>query len=117
MDIHQDSRDLAQLLVVSEEDGIGMRDRIHVASSGFVQLLSRSDVNRVRAKTGFGEYTMRKRKRRGHSYWYAVRRVGGSGKELYLGKTEDLTVQRLEDAAVRLYKDVAPRDRAGATVR
>ena len=117
VEIHQDSCDLAQLLVVSEEDGIGMRDRIRVASSGFVQLLDRDAVRRVRVKTGFGEYTLRKRRRRGHPYWYAVRRVSSSEREIYLGKTEDITTEQLGDVAVRLYEDVAPRDPLGATAR
>ncbi|HVT98419.1 MAG TPA: LuxR C-terminal-related transcriptional regulator, partial [Acidobacteriaceae bacterium] len=45
-------------------------------------------------------YTARKQKaRRGGDYWYAYRRLRGRLVKRYLGKTEDLTLARLEEVA------------------
>lgn len=45
-------------------------------------------------------YTVRKqRARRGNSYWYGYRRLGGRIVKQYLGRTADLTLARLEEIA------------------
>jgi LuxR family maltose regulon positive regulatory protein len=49
-----------------------------------------------------GRFTARTRRRKGMDYWYAVRRLGGGLKEMYLGKGEDITLRRLDDVAASL---------------
>jgi hypothetical protein len=63
-----------------------------------------------RSPAGF--YTARKeRRQRGGAYWVAYRTVAGQQHKVYLGKAEDLTPERLEEAAAALAGRVA--DAAG----
>ena len=59
-----------------------------------------------------GQLTARKESRqRGDQYWYAYRRVGQRLTKKYLGRTTDLTVARLEEAAALLTgAEVSPPD-------
>lgn len=58
-------------------------------------------------------YTVRKQRvQRGSSYWYAYRRLHGRMVKRYLGKTADLTVDRLEEVAQLLDK-IAPLQQGG----
>ncbi len=55
-----------------------------------------------------GSFTARKEtKQRGAAYWYAYRKREGTLAKKYLGKTADLTLARLEDAASMLHADQA----------
>ena len=56
-------------------------------------------------------FTVRKEKsRRGDGdYWYGYRKVGGKLHKRYIGKAEDLTVNRLEEIANRLNIGTEPR--------
>ena len=44
-------------------------------------------------------FTARKEQRPGGWYWYAYRRIGGKLHSFYLGKSEELTIQRLNSTA------------------
>jgi LuxR family transcriptional regulator, maltose regulon positive regulatory protein len=47
-------------------------------------------------------YTIRKeRLQRGDAYWYAYRSIGGRTKKRYLGRTADLSFERLEELSAR----------------
>src|SRR6185503_17851960 len=59
-------------------------------------------------KGSVGHLTARREIRRGSAYWYAYRRRSGKLNKIYLGKSEALTLERLEQASARL---------AGETVR
>jgi hypothetical protein len=56
-------------------------------------------------------FTVRKEKsRRGDGdYWYGYRKVGGKLHKRYIGKAEDLTVNRLEEVAAQLFIPTEPR--------
>ncbi|QBD83263.1 hypothetical protein EPA93_47800 [Ktedonosporobacter rubrisoli] len=43
-----------------------------------------------------GTFTARKERMRGHHYWYAYRSICGRSQKAYLGKTEALTLQQLQ---------------------
>src|SRR5262245_7210302 len=50
-----------------------------------------------------GHFTARKeRRQRGSQYWIAYRKVGGKLRSAYLGKATDITLERLQSAAVAL---------------
>lgn len=49
-----------------------------------------------------GEYTVRKELRGNGIYWYAFRHVRNKVRKLYIGKTEELTISRLEGVASEL---------------
>lgn len=47
-------------------------------------------------------YTARREERRGHTYWYAYRRREGKLAKAYLGKSDELTTERLEEVRAQL---------------
>jgi LuxR family maltose regulon positive regulatory protein len=51
---------------------------------------------------GAGHFTARRETRRGSEYWYAYRRRDGKLSKTYLGKSEELTPERLEQASAHL---------------
>jgi hypothetical protein len=51
-------------------------------------------------------FTARKQPRRGTMYWYAYARQKGTLHCVYIGRTEDLTAERLEAVAQRFVMDV-----------
>jgi LuxR family transcriptional regulator, maltose regulon positive regulatory protein len=51
---------------------------------------------------GTGHFTARREMRRGTEYWYAYRRSNGKFSKAYLGKSQELTVERLEQASAQL---------------
>jgi LuxR family maltose regulon positive regulatory protein len=60
-----------------------------------------------------GAYTARKeRRQRGGAYWVAYRTVAGRQHKLYLGKGEELTLERLADAAAALAGKITPASHA-----
>lgn len=62
------------------------------------------DETRSFAFEGFnGRFTARKEsKKRGNQYWYAYRWVNGKTTKAYLGTSDNLTRQKLNEVAVRL---------------
>ncbi len=60
-----------------------------------------------------GHFTARREMRRGSPYWYALRRRGGKLFKTYLGKSEELTPECLEQASARLAGPSAPATSAG----
>src|SRR5947209_12262178 len=54
----------------------------------------------------YGSYTARQERReRGERYWYAYRRTGQKLRKKYLGRTNDLTIDRLEQVARGLHAE------------
>ena len=72
---------------------------ISVGSQAWFEWLSRA--KKFSYKSEIGSFAARREKRRKSSYWYAYRRVGKVVKT-YLGKTEELTPEKLEQAALSL---------------
>jgi len=78
---------------------------------GSIGLLSVMSTNALRTIASFafsgraGAYTARKeRTLQGNGYWYAYRRDGKRVRKKYLGKSETMTVERLEHVASRLHE-------------
>ena len=64
-----------------------------------------ADATRFAFADPHGSFTARKEPARGHgqrAYWYAYRKRGGTLGKVYLGRSEDLTVERLSAAATAL---------------
>ncbi len=51
---------------------------------------------------GAERFTARRERKAGGQYWYAYRRQAGRLRKAYLGKAEDLTLERLHAAAAAL---------------
>src|SRR5258708_6430265 len=47
-------------------------------------------------------YSARREVRRGHTYWYAYRRCEGKLAKAYLGKSDELTAERLDEVSAQL---------------
>ena len=63
-----------------------------------------------------GTMTVRKDARqRGGAYWVGYRKTGGKLRNVYLGKSTNLTLARLEEAATGLAGPAGPRDERTAT--
>src|SRR5215467_15406261 len=56
-----------------------------------------------------GTFTARHEERSGHHFWYAYRQRDGVLRKTYLGRSADLTAQRLEQAAQTLANTSASR--------
>lgn len=61
-----------------------------------------ADRSGFRFEGSAGHLTARREMRRGMPYWYGYRRIAGRLRKVYLGKTADLTPERLEQASWRL---------------
>ena len=54
-----------------------------------------------------GHFSARRETRHGSDYWYAYRRRSGTLNKVYLGKSEEITPARLEQAAANLAGRIA----------
>lgn len=74
--------------------------KIAVGSRSWITWLSDSATRSFSFRSPSGAYTARKERRsRGGEYWTAYRRHSGRLRKAYLGKAEDLTLDRLDEAA------------------
>jgi len=77
--------------------------KIEVDSASWVAWLTDPVTRSFSFRNSSATYTARKERRsRGGEYWTAYRRQGGRLRKAYLGKAEDLTLDRLHNAAVVL---------------
>src|ERR671911_2778885 len=76
---------------------------IAVASPSWIAWLTDPATRSFSFQSPRCRYTARKERRsRGGEYWIAYRKRGGKLRKRYLGKAEDLTADRLENAAAEL---------------
>jgi hypothetical protein len=76
---------------------------IAVGSASWISWLTDPATRSFSFRSPRGAYTARKEWRtRGGEYWTAYRRHSGRLRKAYLGKAEDLTLDRLDEAATRL---------------
>src|SRR5215218_657903 len=83
----------------------GTRDdpEIEVDSASWAAWLTDPATRSFSFQCSSGRYTARKEHRsRGGEYWVAYRKRGGKLHKTYLGKAEDITLERLNDAAAAL---------------
>ena len=57
---------------------------------------------RYESMHGHASFTARNQPIRGISYWYASKKVGGNLNKIYIGKLEDVTIERLESVAEKI---------------
>jgi LuxR family maltose regulon positive regulatory protein len=92
--------------------GAGGADGLVVGSPAWFAWLAGDDARSFSFRSPSGAYTARKeRRQRGGAYWVAYRTAAGRQHKVYLGKAEDLTPKRLDEAAAALAGRVA--DAAG----
>ena len=77
--------------------------KVAVGSPSWIAWLTDPETRSFSFKGASATYTARKERRlRGGEYWTAYRRQGGRLRKAYLGKAEDLTLDRLDNAAALL---------------
>jgi hypothetical protein len=103
VEIEQDALQLDRLQVTRKVDGSRVVLPVEVGSPESKELLDQADVTLVRCRTGFGEFSLRKRKRPGGDYWVAFRRTDSGEKEIGVGRTDVITSDVLNGCAVKLY--------------
>jgi hypothetical protein len=57
---------------------------------------------RYESMRGHPSFTARNQPIRGISYWYASKKVGGNLNKIYIGKLEDVSIERLESVAEKI---------------
>src|SRR5215472_4469432 len=80
---------------------------IQVGSETWYAWLNEPDPRSFAFAGTLGTFTARREERHGTWYWYAYRSRGGHLHKVYLGKSEELTVERLHEAAALLSPDSA----------
>ena len=79
-----------------------------VGSPGWFAWLAGDAARSFSFRSPAGAYTARKeRRQRGGAYWVAYRTAAGRQHKVYLGKAEDLSLERLDEAAAALTGRVA----------
>jgi hypothetical protein len=104
IEIEQDVDRLDKLHVTRKVGGSRVVLPVEVGSPESKELLGQAGVTLVRCRTGFGEFSLRKRKRPGGDYWVAFRRTDSGEKEIGVGRTGVITSDILNDCAVKLYR-------------
>src|SRR4029453_12799369 len=82
---------------------------VAVGSPGWFAWLADDAARSFSFRSPSGAYTARKeRRQRGGTYWVAYRTVAGRQHKLYLGKAEDLNLERLDAAGAALAGRATP---------
>jgi hypothetical protein len=86
---------------------VGTRtETVQVGSDAWQHWLDNTRTTTFRFMHRLGTFTARKEQRQwGGSYWYAYRKQGGRLRKGYLGRAEELTLQRLAKVATPLPAD------------
>src|SRR6266513_1728049 len=105
--------------IVAGETLIYQRDDQHyelrVGTPAWFVWLQTATIFRVRSP--FGTFTMRREQagnQRGDWYWRAYRKRGGKLQRVYVGKAEELTLERLDAVARQLFGQDAEEVSSGA---
>lgn len=80
----------------------GSERTIPVGGDDWAHWLEQASSTAFRFERGAARFTARRERQRGHWYWYAYRRVAGRLRKAYLGRSSDLTVDRLAEVGARL---------------
>src|SRR2546429_2333881 len=84
-------------------DGVGDRPvSIVVGTDAWYTWLMDQHIQSFSFRHPLGTFTARRERKRQSWYWYAYRKREGRLRKTYLGKTEDLTLERLNAAATIL---------------
>src|SRR5215467_2984720 len=88
---------------------------IQVGSETWYAWLNEPDPRSFAFTSTHGTLTARREERHGTWYWYAYRSRGGHLHKVYLGKSEELTAERLHEAAALLWEDGTTSPRSPGT--
>ncbi len=80
----------------------GLEHMLPVGGSAWATWLQRPETITFRFEDGPESFTARREQQRGRPYWYAYRRRAGQLRKVYLGRPDDLSLERLEAVSLRL---------------
>jgi non-specific serine/threonine protein kinase len=86
---------------------------VRIGDDAWWHWLSAVETTSFRFEGKGAAFTARRELRRGHPYWYAYRRRGRRLEKVYLGRSDEIDLNRLETAAVRLSGTAASGPRPG----
>ena len=75
---------------------------VPVGGDEWRQWLSAAETTSFRFEGEDVAFTARRESRRGHAYWYAYRRRGSRLEKVYVGRSDEIDLDRLQAAALRL---------------
>jgi predicted ATPase/DNA-binding CsgD family transcriptional regulator len=90
------------------------RDAVLVGDDAWRCWLRAPETTAFRFEDEGAAFTARRELRRGHAYWYAYRRRGPKLEKVYLGRPEEIDLDRLRAAAAKLSATAAPSSAANA---
>ena len=88
-------------------------DSVPVGDDAWRQWLSAPETTSFRFEGEGAAFTARREFRRSHVYWYAYRRRGPRLEKVYLGRSDEIDLDRLQAAALRLSGTVSSGRRPG----
>jgi LuxR family maltose regulon positive regulatory protein len=89
-------------LLLIDDTGPDVSNAVRVGSPRWYRWLADAGNQGFLFKGEAGHFSARREVRRGNPYWYAYRRRGGKLHKAYLGRSEEVTQERLDQASVRL---------------
>ena len=84
--------------ILSYHDGVQER-RVAVGDAAWWHWLAGEGSTTFRYANGGASFTARRERKHRRSYWYAYKRQGSTLRKVYLGKTDDMSLDRLDSAA------------------
>ncbi|MBA2277567.1 MAG: AAA family ATPase [Chloroflexia bacterium] len=84
----------------------GLDNMLPVGGNAWVSWLKRPETTTFRFEGGAESFTARRERQRGRQYWNAYRRLAGQLRKAYLGRPDDMSLERLEAAGLRLVEGV-----------
>src|SRR5215472_6986053 len=93
---------ISQNHLLLPDEGKGQPTSIAVESEAWYQWLAAEQNQSFTFRHPLGTYTIRRERKHQGWYWYAYRKQEGKLRKAYLGKTEELTLARLNQVATML---------------
>ena len=85
-------------------DSVLGQQALVVGSKRWFQSLSHNSIMSFRFQGETGSYTARKEERESGEYWYAYKKIQGKLRSTYIGRTDELTLDKLESIAIKIYE-------------
>src|SRR5437762_8368653 len=86
-------------LVYKDETGIDQR--IEIGTPAWFEWLE--GATKFVFKADAGEFSARRERRRNSWFWYGYKKVSGKLRTIYIGRTSELTLQRLKQVSQKLF--------------
>src|SRR5450432_576624 len=93
---------VADHLLHMPDQEVNERTPVVVGSQRWYSWLAEEQNSSFSFRNALGTFTVRRERKRHGWYWYIYRKAGGKLRKAYLGKAEEMTLERLDLLAVTL---------------